>query len=68
VGSLQERLKDLNALCQLEQECLHRVHAGRNVVPGPSEAALKDACPQISQVCILGDGRPFRHSAGPTVT
>ena len=31
---------------------------GVNVAPGPIESALKDVCPQIVQVCVVGDGRP----------
>jgi long-subunit acyl-CoA synthetase (AMP-forming) len=31
---------------------------GVNVAPARVESALKDACPAIVQVCVLGDGRP----------
>jgi long-chain acyl-CoA synthetase len=31
---------------------------GHNVAPVQIESALKDACPQIVHVCVLGDARP----------
>ena len=31
---------------------------GHNVAPVQIESALKDACPQIAHVCVLGDARP----------
>jgi long-subunit acyl-CoA synthetase (AMP-forming) len=31
---------------------------GHNVSPSGIESALKDACPLIAQVCVVGDGRP----------
>jgi long-chain acyl-CoA synthetase len=32
---------------------------GINVTPARIELVLMDACPQISQVCVVGDGRPY---------
>ncbi len=31
---------------------------GHNVAPVQIESALKDACPQVAHVCVVGDGRP----------
>lgn len=31
---------------------------GHNVAPAQIESALKDACPEIAQICVIGDGRP----------
>jgi long-subunit acyl-CoA synthetase (AMP-forming) len=31
---------------------------GHNVAPAPIEAELKDRCPLIAQVCLIGDARP----------
>jgi long-chain acyl-CoA synthetase len=40
-----------------KKETLVPAH-GHNVHPALIEAALKDACLAIAQVCVLGDGRP----------
>jgi long-chain acyl-CoA synthetase len=40
-----------------KKETLIPAH-GHNVHPALIEAALKDACPAIAQVCVIGDGRP----------
>jgi long-chain acyl-CoA synthetase len=39
-----------------KKETLVPAH-GHNVHPALIEAALKDACPAIAQVCVIGDGR-----------
>jgi long-chain acyl-CoA synthetase len=39
-----------------KKETLLPAH-GHNVHPALIEAALKDACPAIAQVCVIGDGR-----------
>ncbi|HTU77910.1 MAG TPA: AMP-binding protein [Solirubrobacteraceae bacterium] len=39
-----------------KKETLIPAH-GHNVHPASIEAALKDACPTIAQVCVIGDGR-----------
>jgi long-subunit acyl-CoA synthetase (AMP-forming) len=31
---------------------------GHNVAPVELESALRDGCPRINQICVVGDGRP----------
>jgi long-chain acyl-CoA synthetase len=55
-------LGDLDAdgrlrLIDRKKEMIVLAH-GHNVSPTPIESALRDACPLIAQVCVVGDGRP----------